>query len=79
MQTQEVLHLAAEYISSKIAYIADPYVMAIVAYALHKANHNSKDDAYYKLKRMNRTSKLPFTIVCMQVKSQSLLEAVFFN
>ncbi len=50
-------NLAADYLSSKIDDITDPFQMAITAYALQSASHKSRDDAFNKLRYMNRSGK----------------------
>lgn len=48
---------AAEYLSTKMPFLADPYQLAITAYALHRANHRTKDEAYNRLKSKKRAGQ----------------------
>jgi hypothetical protein len=45
---------ATEYMAQKIDRITDPLQMAMMAYALHVAGHNSRQSAYERLKTMKR-------------------------
>ena len=56
---ERVLHLAAEYLSTKIYSIpeSNPYQMAITTYALHRAPHRTKAEAYERFKLMARKSE----------------------
>nr|UCK81481.1 macroglobulin-complement related protein-like 3 [Arenicola marina] len=48
---------AAAYLSTKIAAITDPFQMAITAYALQAAAHKTRDEAFNKLRNMNRSDE----------------------
>ena len=48
---------AAQYLSSKVPYITDPFQMAITAYALQLAKHKDRDEAYIKLQSMRRRGR----------------------
>ena len=52
--------LAAQYLASKIPFITDPFQMAITTYALQKAGHRDKDNAYIRLKSMARKGRNAF-------------------
>ncbi|KAK2166587.1 hypothetical protein LSH36_37g00032 [Paralvinella palmiformis] len=47
----------AEYLSSKLRSITDSFQMALVAYALDKAGHVSKDEAFSLLQSMARRGR----------------------
>jgi len=49
----------ADYLSTKIMYVTDPFQMAILTYALQVAHHKHQDSAYNRLRSMgsqHRTS-----------------------
>ena len=45
----------ADYLASKYPLIADPYQLAITAYAMEVARHGDKDNAYIRLRTFNRS------------------------
>ena len=52
--------LAVQYLASKIPFITDPFQMAITTYALQKAGHKDKDNAYTRLQDMARRGNFFF-------------------
>jgi hypothetical protein len=44
----------AEYLSSKLPFITDPFQLAITAYALQLAKHKDRDEAFINLQRIHR-------------------------
>ena len=47
--------MGSDYLAQKYLYIADPFQLAITAYALEVARHRQKDNAYVRLRSFNRT------------------------
>ena len=45
----------AEYLATKFRSVTDPFQMSLVAYALDKAGHISKEEAFKTLQSMART------------------------
>ena len=45
-------HRAAEYLSTKIMQVTDPFQMAILTYALQVSHHKERDTAYNRLRPM---------------------------
>ena len=53
-QSKGAMELAGEYLASKMYDLTDPYQLALTAYALQRAGHRTKDEAFSRLLGMRR-------------------------
>ena len=54
---------ASKYLAERMREITDPFQMSITAYALQRANHRDKDNAFARLRDMKRAGKISFCAV----------------